>query len=354
MLTCQCGAESAVKAEVGKAWPDFRFAYSRPGFLTFKLPAEHKLPDDFALESVFARTNVFSLGRCGGETLGERVADVWRFAQGLKIDAVHVWQRDLEAPGQHGYEPGPTPLADEVHAALLAERPPEMRGRELPVHQYIGVPRGALVLDCVLVEPDQWWCGVHRAGRGASRLPGGLRRYELPPQAVSRAYLKMVEGLRWSRLPIREGQTAIEIGSAPGGASQALLERGLNVFGVDPAEMHAEVLANPRFRHLRMRGAEVRKRQLGDVRWLTADLNVAPQYTLDTVEGIVTHPRVKIKGLLLTLKLLGWSLADAVPHYLERIASWGFADVRARQLQLNRQEFCVAALRKPRRAVPKK
>ena len=38
-ITCQTGgAGAAVKEELARRWPDFRFAFSRPGFLTFKLP----------------------------------------------------------------------------------------------------------------------------------------------------------------------------------------------------------------------------------------------------------------------------------------------------------------------------
>ncbi|MBX7166620.1 MAG: hypothetical protein K1X74_09765 [Pirellulales bacterium] len=346
MLTCQRGAEGAVKHELAARYPHLRLSFSRPGFLTFKLPAEHSLPDDFALASVFARTNVFSLGRAEGDDDQLRAATAWAKVADLEIAAVHVWQRDLAEPGAQGYEPAPTELADAVHRQLLSARPPGARGTEPPADQHEPLAKGMLVLDCILVEPAEWWCGFHRTGRGASRTPGGLRRYELPPTAVSRAYLKMVEGLRWSRLPVRSGQVVVEIGSAPGGSSQALLDRGLRVIGVDPAAMHPDVLAQPNFRHLQLRGAEIPKRELREVRWLTADLNVAPQYTLDTVESIVTNARVNIRGLLLTLKLLDWSLAAELPAYLERIRGWGFADVRARQLQMNRQEVCVAALRR--------
>ena len=80
-------------------------------------------------------------------------------------------------------------------------------------------------------------------------------------------------------------------------------------------------------------------------------MNVAPSYTLDTVEAIVTYPQVLVRGLLLTLKLPEWTLAAELPVYLDRVRSWGYPDVRARQLQHNRQEICLAALRpikKPR------
>jgi 23S rRNA (cytidine2498-2'-O)-methyltransferase len=153
----------------------------------------------------------------------------------------------------------------------------------------------------------------------------------------------MEEALRWSQLPMQSGQRCAEIGAAPGGASQVLLARGLKVIGIDPAEMHSTVLTHPHFVHVRKRGADVRRREFRNVRWLTVDMNVAPNYTLDTVEEIVTHPEVNIRGMLLTLKLLDWGLAEEIPEYLFRIRTWGYKDIRARQLQFNRQEICVAA-----------
>jgi 23S rRNA (cytidine2498-2'-O)-methyltransferase len=124
------------------------------------------------------------------------------------------------------------------------------------------------------------------------------------------------------------------------------------VTGVDPAAMAPEVLAHPRFTHLRRRSVQVRRREFRKIRWLTADMNVAPEYTLDAVEAIVTHAEVNIRGLLLTLKLPQWKLAQNVPEYLERIRGWGYNIVRARQLQYDRREICVAALQHPFRRKP--
>jgi 23S rRNA (cytidine2498-2'-O)-methyltransferase len=54
---------------------------------------------------------------------------------------------------------------------------------------------------------------------------------------------------------------------------------------------------------------------------------------------------VNIRGLIMTLKLPDWNLVEQIPAYIERIRSWGFPDVKAKQLAHNRQEICVAALR---------
>jgi len=199
------------------------------------------------------------------------------------------------------------------------------------------------VADVILVEPEEWWIGCHRARRLISSRAGGFLPLELPDEAVSRVYLKMVESLLWSGFRLQPGQTCVEIGCAPGGASQALLERGLKVIGIDPAEMAPQVAEHPNFRQIRRRSKDVPRREFLGVDWLTCDINLPPNYTLDTVEAIVKYPKVKIRGMILTLKLIEWSLADEIPGYLERIRGWGFRQVRARQLHHNRQEVCVVA-----------
>jgi len=348
-VTCQLGAEAAVKDEISRQWSDWRLAFSRPGFLTFKLPEGRAPRPGFDLRSVFARASGFALGRVHGAEPQQLAADAWRLACqadiALQVRALHVWQRDTAVPGDHGYLPGPSVLSDEIEQTLRrAAAEVVIGGRSPRLLDRAGANDD--VLDCILIEPDEWCVAWHRATTPVSRCPGGTIPITLPTDAVSRAYLKMEEALRWSRLPLHDGDPCVEIGAAPGGASQALLARGLVVNGIDPADMDPIVLSHPNFHHLRMRGSDLRRREFVGVRWLMADMNVAPKFTLDCVEQIVTHPEVKIRGMLLTLKLPDWNLAHEVPALIDRVRSWGYRDVRARQLASNRQEFCVAALRR--------
>ena len=338
--TCQVGAQQAVKDEMASNWPELRFAYSRPGFLTFRLPDDHRLAADFDLRSVFARAYGFSLGKVTGDTTDDLARAAWQVAGDRPHRAIHVWQRDTDEPGHKDFEPGITPLALQAYAALAVHAPFKVP----PVMHTAS--RNQRVLDCVLVEPNEWWVGFHRARSVVSRYAGGFIPVQLPERIVSRTYLKMEEALRWSRLPIEPGEVCVEFGAAPGGASQSLLRHGLLVTGIDPAEIDPMVLEHPNFHHLKMRGADIRRREFAGVRWLVADMNVAPCYTLDVVEDIVTHGDVHIRGLILNLKLLDWRLVREVPEYLDRVRSWGYQDVRGRQLAHNRQEICVAALRR--------
>ncbi|MGD9723051.1 MAG: SAM-dependent methyltransferase [Pirellulales bacterium] len=341
--TCQVGAEGALKSEIRRRWPALRFAYSRPGFLTFKAPAALAADEPFALDCVFARAWAHSLGKATAHGVGARAREVWKLAAGVPCEAIHVWQRDMARPGWRGFEPHFTPAAVQIEAALRTHWPAGQGTREA-AHPRIAQP-GQRVLDCVLVEADEWWVGWHRATTNESCVPGGVFDIALPEHAVSRAYLKMAEALSWSDLPLARGERIAELGCAPGGASQALLDRGLHVVGIDPALVDPRVLAHPHFTHVQKRAADVRRREFRGVAWLAADMNIAPDSTLDAVEAIVTHPAVNVRGLLLTLKLLDWSLAEAVPDYLARVRRWGYTNVRARQLAFNRQEICVTALR---------
>ncbi len=360
--TCQVGAEQALKGELARRSPELRFAFSRPGFLTFKLPPRMDLADDFRLRSVFARSYGFSTGKVQtgiaepvpnspdrDVDLDDLAKRVWQIAPAMQFQRIHVWPRDTAGPGRHGYEPSITPQARLLHEALRRHcpKPDLLAPHDADSNQ--AAPSGLLVLDCIIIDPGVCWVGYHRVRGFSSRWPGGIISLELPHDAVSRAWLKMEEGLRWSRLPIRPGNRCAEIGSAPGGSSQALLARGLLVTGIDSAEMAPAVLENPNFTHIRRRVMQVRRREFRKIRWLMADINATPKYTLDAVEAIVTQPTVHIRGLLLTLKFTDWKLADHTAEYLDRIRNWGYEVVRARQLMHNRQEICVAAMNRAAR-----
>ncbi|MGI9428546.1 MAG: SAM-dependent methyltransferase [Bythopirellula sp.] len=347
---CQRGAEPALKDEIAAGPISARLAFSRPGFVTFKLDSPCADPDQFQLPATFARTFGFSLGKVQGELTNDLANQVWQLSAvqqlltAQPIDDVHVWQRDTALPGERGFEPGTTELSLAVEQSVRDLAPLESL-RALPTATRAPSRRNRWVLDIVLVEPGEWWIGCHRTVRRLDCWPGGVIPLELPEHAVSRAYLKMQEALQWSALPLARGDLCVELGCAPGGAAQALLDAGLQVLGIDPAEVAEEVVSDPHFTHIRRRSSEVPQKQLRGVQWLAADMNVAPSYTLDAVEQVVRNDQANVRGMVLTLKLADWKLAKELPQVVDRVRSWGYRDVRTRQLAFNRQEFCLVALR---------
>ena len=88
--TCLPGLEPALKLDVGRARPDLRFAYSRPGLVTFKTDGAIR-PDD-PPGSMFARVWGRSVGPATLEDAARQLAD-------LGTTRVHVFAR--EPAGSH-------------------------------------------------------------------------------------------------------------------------------------------------------------------------------------------------------------------------------------------------------------
>ncbi len=361
-LLCQQGAEPILKSRWITENGHFRLAFSRPGLLTFKTgssppssggvgsaPAPNvwqkaigdqpsAMPD--TPRDWLVRLTGRVIGQVKGEIAENMVDDALALA-GNSWDAIHIFQRDSDLPGMKGFEPGPTLLSQEV-GQLVSQRWPASLP---PLRINTEAEVGQRVLDIVLVDPQHWLIGQHVVQESHERWPGGAYSAPAPRDMISRAYLKMAEALAWSGLPIQPGDHFVEIGSSPGGACQRLLDVGLKVTGIDPAEMDPLLLEHPRFEHWRSKSSGVRRKLYSKFRWLAADANVAPNYTLDCVEDIVTYKTSRIAGLLLTLKLSSYDLVEHMEQYQERVRSWGYRRVEVRQLASNRRECCLVAER---------
>ena len=352
--SCQNGAQHVLKDEILSVWPTFRLAFSRPGFVTFKVPDDfpaNSLPT-LNLKSTFARTSGIGLGKLTNDDQTEMIQQLVAelpLEQLPPLKHVHVWQRDPVLPGNRDFEPGRNELTDKIASEIAQKLQSTKSSTDTATASLASANQIAKVdeaiLDVIMVEPNQWWFGWHQATTTVSRWPGGIYSMRLPEHAVSRAYLKMAEALQWARLPIAAQDVVAEIGSAPGGSCQMLLENNFQVIGIDPAQMHTSVLEHPKFTHVRNRVSEMRRSGFSNVKWIMSDSTVTPTYTLDSVEHIVTRDDVNIRGMLLTLKLTNWELVKELPQYLDRIRGWGYQYIRTRQLAFNRREICVAVMK---------
>src|SRR3569623_1461276 len=168
------GMEPALKREVARDRAGLRFAYSRPGLLTFR--ADGVITADDVSTSGFAWVWGRSLGAA---------QDPEEAAKLLKLvgaNRVHVFARDREAV---------TDLA-RLRAAIVL---PDGDSRE-----------GELGSD-VIVAPSvatnyPAWLGVHRADAYHLPYPGGSIPVAVPEDAPSRAFAKIEEAIAWRSLPV--------------------------------------------------------------------------------------------------------------------------------------------------------
>ncbi len=341
---CQAGAEGAVAEELARTRPALRRAFARPGLITFKDP-EAKVTADVTVDAVFVRAFGAAIGPA--EDMSAVVAAVRKYCPEGQAVRLHVWERDVAKPGDEPAGHAYGPLAAAAQAQIEAGWA-EVGRALLPGSR---AEAGDWVLDVIVAEGEPWWLGFHRHGPGHAPTPGGRIAVEMPPEAPSRAYRKLEEALIWSQAPLRAGDTAVEIGSSPGGASYALLRRGVHVYGIDPAKMAPVVLdynkdqPGNHFIHLDRPMSMVQRADLPtELHWVLLDVNLAPQIALITARRLAARPRPALMGVLLTLKLDDWKAVKHVPRFLKSIESMGMAEVRATQLPSNRMELFVCGL----------
>jgi 23S rRNA (cytidine2498-2'-O)-methyltransferase len=350
---CQVGAEAALKLAVAQEHPSLRPAFARPGLATWKSP----LPLPAAVLRVGS-----PLPRVWGVSLGPArgVDELFAVLEGPSAAAarvalaagpeeplrLHVWERDRWQPGHEppGFAYGPA--AAIVREAIEAAWPAAHRRAEGQAAEV-----GELVLDVVLGEAHEpWLVGLRRRSIREAAFPGGRIPVPAPGHLPSRAYYKLEEALAWSRAPVRAGDVAVELGSAPGGASFALLQRGVEVHGIDNAAMDPRVLehrgpAGNRFTHHRCLMGRVQRGDLPrTLHWVVCDVNLAPQVALQTVRRMVARPRRALCGVLLTLKLDTWKAMRHLPRWRTQVEAMGMVEVGITQLPSNRLELFAYGL----------
>ncbi|MEJ7599334.1 MAG: SAM-dependent methyltransferase [Kofleriaceae bacterium] len=322
--TCLPGVETAVKLDVAQRRPELRFAYSRPGLVTFRSPKTIS-PDD-PIGSVFARVWGRSIGAADDPVMAAAQLEAYGATR------FHVFTRE----------------PDEIDPKPRAKRPPDMSGAELAPWLALGpggpARAGELVADVILAPGEAAWLGLHRHDVSRPADPGGALPVDLPADAPSRAYAKIEEAIAWAHLAVAPGHTAVEIGAAPGGALYALARRGLDVWGVDTGELAPHVLALPNVHHLAKKIGALRWEDLPDrIDWLLVDVNLAPQVALHEVARIMPRLRDQLKAAVFTLKLNDWMFVSELPKLVERIRAMGLPNVRMRHLPSNRREVCAIA-----------
>ncbi len=334
-LTHQPASAAWLKRELAVKRPDLRFAFSRPGLTTFKVEAARV---DYSIDSSFARAHGHSLGRAAN------VDEVLALAAAVPDGArLHVWERDPDRPADERDPLVAGTRATVLDAALRAAVPASRFAIDATARA------NDAVLDVIVApaeEPDDGiFVGHHRHDASRGPLPGGVPHVAIPAEAPSRAWAKIEEAIRWSGLVPRAGESAVELGSSPGGASFALLERGLNVHGVDPGAMDPRVLAyrgarGNRFTHHALPAAEVARKDLPRVyEWLASDVNLAPMVALKYVERFVALAHGGLRGAFITLKLNDDGVFEALPRLAARIAKLGAKHVRYTQLPSHRSEI---------------
>lgn len=325
------GTERFLKDELKSRLPGLHPAYGRPGFLTVKNAGDKPYAPDMKLPVCFRRCCGLCFGRIDRDGLPEAVAALVREFAGKSDFRLHVFPRDTAI----------TELAEN-----LSQAEAEIR-QTCPgiFHSAPEARAGDLVIDVAGICENEFWLGLHRHHSGHSPFAGGYPPLAETTGAPSRGYLKMREALLVTGGPMMKGQTVAELGAAPGGASLCLLEAGMNVLAVDPAEMDpvCAALAGPNwFRHLKRQAGKITAADLGTaVDWLVLDINAHPAAALADCARFLGLVRPTVRGCFLTLKMNSMQVASQLPKFLKKIQDLGLRIRYAGQLAASHQEVFI-------------
>jgi 23S rRNA (cytidine2498-2'-O)-methyltransferase len=324
-----------LKQELAVRAPHLHFAFARPGLTTFKVTGPAATPAT-SMPSSFARAWGITLGRGG-------LHDVKAVVDGLPRGPLklHVFERDLPVPPEEQaiITRGLRAMAvdQDVRRVCDGMFDDDVRARVGDRVIDVVVPHGS-------EQDEPWLIGMHTHHASHGPWPGGVPYAPPPPHSPSRAWSKVEEALYWADLEPRIGEIAVEIGAAPGGATLNLLDRGLEVHGIDPGAMAPNVAAfhgphGNRFIHHHVPAAEVDARALPrHYQWLLLDVNLAPMVALRYVERFVALAHGGLRAALLTLKLNDDGIFMALPRLYERIRKLNPSTMRVTQLPSHRSE----------------
>ncbi len=296
---CNPGSEAFLKEEIRLIYPELSFAYSTDGFLTFK--ASRVLGK--TLRPVFCR-------------------HFGKFIMRGSLEEVENKAKQMDLPTRYYSKDG-------------------------EIYREVSIKYGEVALEIIRVYAqgkEQFYLGEFKNTVLTSPHPGGFSSATLPTDAPSRAYLKVIDGLEYAGIKLSSGDHALEIGSSPGGATYALLEKGLKVEGLDPALMSEICLRHPNFHHHHTSIQEFKVFDLKNhIHWLFVDMNLPPEGTLAEIEKVVEKIRPSLKGAFITLKMTKFDLVKRVPMYLNIVEKMGLKVVVATQLSSHKQEFLIYA-----------
>jgi 23S rRNA (cytidine2498-2'-O)-methyltransferase len=245
---------------------------------------------------------------------------------------VQVWVPDTQAGNARAGEC----VAWESTIAALRE------GKHDPSTPWSAFESGVGLGQVCLVAPHTAAVGVVPAREALSLAAGGRARMKRTAEAPSRAAMKLDEALEWVGVAPGKGDVCVDLGSAPGGWTRRLVERGARVWSVDTGLLAPDLASHPRVRHFHQSAFAFAPEEPCD--WLFCDMAWRP---VEVAQLLAKWARNRwATQVVANLKL---PMKDKLPTLVRARAALeagGWSDVRLRQLYHDRDEVTVRAVRR--------
>lgn len=194
------------------------------------------------------------------------------------------------------------------------------------------------IILAIYAAVDALYVGFGTPSEMLSDWPGGAVRFQREEGQVSRAKFKLLEAERQFGLQYAQYRSALDVGAAPGGWTSLLLERGLHVTAVDPAELHPSLMAYPTLTYLKRNASEV-KFTPDSFDLLVCDMSWSPMLMCKLVLDL--EPALKQGATaIITVKLMHRKPLQTIRDVISRLST-EFVLQKAKQLFHNREEITL-------------
>ncbi|MDQ6418087.1 SAM-dependent methyltransferase [Paenibacillus sp. LHD-117] len=194
------------------------------------------------------------------------------------------------------------------------------------------------VIISIYAANDRLYAGFGTPEEMLSDWPGGAVRFQREEGQISRAKFKLLEAERTFGIRYSDFKNALDIGAAPGGWSSLLLERGLRVTAVDPADMHPSLGGHPALTHLKQNASDVSLTpESFDL--LVCDMSWSPMLMCRLVLDLKAALKPEATAVI-TIKLMHKKPLQTIREVKERLET-GFRVLGAKQLFHNREEMTL-------------
>jgi len=190
----------------------------------------------------------------------------------------------------------------------------------------------------IYMHKDDIWIGFGTPQQMRSDWPGGAIRFQREDGQISRAKFKLLEAEIVFDFDLAQFSNAIDVGSAPGGWTSLLLERGLKVTAIDPAKMDERLLGHPNLTHIQKNASDV-KLPKKSVDLIVCDMSWSPIQMSKLILDLQYALKPNAYGII-TVKLMHKKGMNSIKEVKQRLAS-AFHIIDARQLFHNREEITL-------------
>ena len=297
------GNEDLLKEEVRLFFPNLHFAFSKPGFCTFK-----NISRKLDLEEIAKLRLTYAL------TVG----------QSFKMISVNDIEKEIEI------------ISDNTEPNFWQLESLKLTSPWVPAVKLSHHRRNETITqkDYIRVSDDQIFIGHRYQDRWMSPL---LRLFTpIKENLISRAYYKIADS--FAMFKIQSNQNILELGSVPGGITQYLLENNHYVTAVDPGKMHESLDNQPLLNFIKPSVQDYNPPNNSNFNILVSDMNLSPKVVLKQCARILTKCP-SISDIFITLKTNNLEVLQELPLYRQMLKDMGCIETHFIQLPKHKREF---------------